>query len=362
MTQELYDEWMQGALWGSYKLSKATGITQSKVEKALQDFEGSRMFYKQQKKTMEYDKILVYPPRMRDGKLRPDCFYVDLMDWAGRSKRRAEQNKGFKWVLCCIDGYSRYLFAKPLKTKSAKDVLPVLKLWLEKYKPWNVTSDKESAVMSKQFQSYMQKSNINFHTPTRYANAIQKWSLATAMVERVIRTIRTQLYKYEKVFKGTSMIINLRRVVNSYNNSVHRMIGQKPVDVFTGKVASLEKKEKLVHTIQPGDYVRVRKHYAQFKKRSQNTFSKRIYRVKRRAGNAYILETLETKPREKGKYPYRDLMKVDVSKINERRKATRKFGEQFIQQQKEEAELGIRNEEELPSLGAFGADAAEPSL
>lgn len=43
-----------------------------------------------------------------------NIYYIDLIDFSSK------QNKGYKYVLVCIDGYSRYLMIRLLKSKDAK--------------------------------------------------------------------------------------------------------------------------------------------------------------------------------------------------------------------------------------------------
>ena len=64
---------------------------------------------------------LKYPTRkysLRDVNVQ---FQADLVDMT----KYAKYNKGIKWMLTCLDLFSRYAWAYPLKSKSAHDVLLV---------------------------------------------------------------------------------------------------------------------------------------------------------------------------------------------------------------------------------------------
>ena len=194
----------------------------------------------------------------------------------------------------------------------------------------------------------MEKSNINFYTPTKYSSEVQKFSLATAFVERVIRTIREMLYKYEAIYSKSRMLDNLPKIVKSYNAKFHRSIGAAPIDVFTGKVKSVEVNEKLVHDIAIGDWVRLRVRTNIFGKKSRPQWSKRIYKVAARANNTYgiIKPTTKGAPIQvKGRFPYRDLLKIDVAKTRESRQLYREV----------EDDMPLYVKEDLPELGVAKA-------
>ena len=50
-------------------------------------------------------------------------------------------------------------------------------------------------------------------------------------VERFIRTLKTKIYKYMTSVSKNVYINKLDDIVNEYNNTYHRTINMKPVDV-----------------------------------------------------------------------------------------------------------------------------------
>ena len=53
----------------------------------------------------------------------------------------------------------------------------------------------------------------------------------SVVVERFIRTLNTKIYKYMTSISDNVYIDKLDDIVNEYNNTYHRVIKMKPVDV-----------------------------------------------------------------------------------------------------------------------------------
>ena len=66
-------------------------------------------------------------------------------------------------------------------------------------------------------------------------NSVEMYSThieGTAVVaERFIRTLNNKIYKYVTSVSKTAYIDDLDDIVNKYNNTYHRTIKMKPVDV-----------------------------------------------------------------------------------------------------------------------------------
>ena len=89
----------------------------------------------------------------------------------------------------------------------------------------------------------------------------------SVVAERFIRTLKTKIYKYMTSVSKSVYIDKLGYIVNEYNNTYHRTIKMKPVNVkddayieFSKKVNDKDSKFKV------GDYVRISKY--------KNTFAK----------------------------------------------------------------------------------------
>ena len=66
----------------------------------------------------------------------------------------------------------------------------------------------------------------------------------SVFAERFIRTLRTKIYKYMTSVSKNVHIDKLVDMVNEYNNTYHRTIKMKPVDVKYNTYINFKKKSK----------------------------------------------------------------------------------------------------------------------
>jgi len=158
-----------------------------------------------------------------------DLWQADLLEMIPY----ASINDGNKYILTCIDVFSRFGRAIPLKSKSMKDVSEaLLKLFKSKH-PINFQTDLGKEFYNSQCKTLFEKYDINHYSVTSQFKA--------ALVERFNRTIREKLNKYF-TWKGNKKWLNvLPSIIKSYNNSKHRGIDKfKPVNVYTNKDDSIK--------------------------------------------------------------------------------------------------------------------------
>ena len=75
-----------------------------------------------------------------------NIYYIDLMDWSSKESRWIQdilietntitnftKNRGYKYVLVCVDGYTRYCMIRKLKSKNAKEVCEAMKSIIKTY-------------------------------------------------------------------------------------------------------------------------------------------------------------------------------------------------------------------------------------
>ena len=148
-------------------------------------------------------------------------------------------NKGFKYLLTCIDIYSRYAFVKKLKSKDGAKVFEAFKEMIsEEGKPENINLDEGSEFIYTPFRKYCEDEDITLW----YSNKDQ--DNKNAIIERFHRTLRNYLLRYE-VATGQSYIDDLDYIIDNYNNTYHVTIKNKPIDIWEGKAKSKQKIESL---------------------------------------------------------------------------------------------------------------------
>ena len=88
----------------------------------------------------------------------------------------------------------------------------------------------------------------------------------SVVVERFIRTLKTKIYKYMTSKSKNVYIDKLDDIVNEYDNSYHRTIKMKPVDVKDNRyIDSMELHSTELHSnkdpkFKVGDHVRIFKY------------------------------------------------------------------------------------------------------
>jgi transposase InsO family protein len=201
---------------------------------------------------------------------------LDLADMQSLQKF----NDGYRYLLVCVDVFSKYAWVIPLKNKTGLSLVEAFKLILSTgRKPEKVMTDQGTEFFNKHFQALMKEKDINLYNTYNETKA--------SIVERLIRTLKTRMWRYFTAKKTMRYIDMLPDLVHSYNHSVHRSIKTKPADV------TVENEQKVWHTLydshdvvknvkfkfKVGETVRISKIKRQFSKGYLPNFSKEIFTI-----------------------------------------------------------------------------------
>lgn len=149
-----------------------------------------------------------------------DQWSADLMDM----NKFANYNDGFAYILVVIDVLSKYLWMRPLKNKKGVSVANALRdILLEGRVPKRIRTDKGQEFRAKEVQQVLKDHKITH----LYAQNETK----AAIAERVIKTIKTRIYRFMTYKQGYDYINKLQTFVKSYNGTYHRTIGMAPKSV-----------------------------------------------------------------------------------------------------------------------------------
>ena len=100
--------------------------------------------------------------------------------------------------------------------------------------PEKLHTDKGTEFLNRNFQSFLKEKNIHFFTTNS--------ELKASVVERFNRTLKTRMWKYFTA-KNTRVYSDvLQDIVQGYNNSYHRSIGQVPASVSLLSVGQVRRK------------------------------------------------------------------------------------------------------------------------
>ena len=131
-------------------------------------------------------------------------------------------NKGFRFLLCVINIFSKYAWVVPLKDKKVISIVNAFQKILYKSgcKPNKIWVDKGIEFQNNSFKKWFKDNDIEMyliHNEGKYVVA-----------ERFIKTLKTKIYKYMTSVSKNVYIDKLDAIVDEYNNAYHRTIKMKP--------------------------------------------------------------------------------------------------------------------------------------
>ena len=137
----------------------------------------------------------------------------------------SKYNKGIKYSLCAIDLFSKYAWVIPIKDKKWTSIVNAFKKILSdsNRKPNKIWVDQGTEFYNKPLKDFLKINNIEM-----YSTCIEKKSV---VAERFIRTLRNKIFKHMTAIEQNIYFDVLDDIVDKYNNTVHRTIKMKPIDV-----------------------------------------------------------------------------------------------------------------------------------
>ena len=128
------------------------------------------------------------------------------------------ENNGYKYILNCIDLYTRYVWAIPMFDKSGKETANAIQNIITKAKanPEKIWTDEGKEFLNKNVDTLRNKYNIKIYHTYGVAKA--------AIIERYNRTQKENMYK-KFTKNGNHIWFNMiDDIVNLYNNKKHSAI------------------------------------------------------------------------------------------------------------------------------------------
>ena len=117
---------------------------------------------------------------------RDNIWGADLADMQLLSKF----NKGFRFLLCVIDIFSKYAWVIPLKDKKGVSIVNAFQELLlnSKRKPNKIWLDKGSEFYNNSFKKWLQDNDIVMYSTNNEGKSV--------VAERFIRTLKNKINKY----------------------------------------------------------------------------------------------------------------------------------------------------------------------
>jgi hypothetical protein len=203
-----------------------------------------------------------------------DQWQIDLIDFSKYSR----WNKGFKYLLCAVDVYSRKAFVEPIKSKTFST--DAMKTIFNTAKPILIQSDNGSEFLNKSFQALLKSFKVQ-HTTAPVGDHNRQ-----GIIERFNRTIEAMITKYQESRKTNRYIDVLYDIVFNYNSTYHRTIKDTPENRYLknqshGHIYDFNFLVKL----SIGDKVRIVMEKKTFQKGYELKYSKTVYQISE--GNGY---------------------------------------------------------------------------
>lgn len=137
----------------------------------------------------------------------------------------ASENNNIRYLLMVIDIFSRFLWVEPLENKKADTFLKGFQEILRRAgdpPPKTILSDRGAELTNRRFQSFCKEKGIRLIKSDNFAHA--------PFVERVNRTFKNLVFRYLTHQNTYTFLPILQKLVESYNNRKHRMIGMSPTE------------------------------------------------------------------------------------------------------------------------------------
>lgn len=259
-----------------------------------------------------------------------ELFQADLVEMIPHAKF----NKNYRYILIVIDVFSKYVWALPVKTKTGEEITRAMEkiLITDNRIPINLQTDMGKEFYNKNFQALMKKYNINHYST--YSN------MKSSIVERVNRTLKSIMYKEFSINGSFRWYDLLHKIIKKYNNTRHRVIGMKPVDVNKSNEKMLLKSVYNYSTVtfsqlpkfKINDHVRISKRRGVFDKGYTPNWSNEIFtisKIKYTDPITYLLSDAQSQP-IKGCFYTEELQKVKHSDVYLVEKILKKKGDKVF--------------------------------
>ncbi len=254
--------------------------------------------------------------------MRYDADLVDLQDLAKR-------NSNQKYILVVIDAFTKYVWAHPLKSKSAEEMKDALESIFTDdggTPPQLLYTDAGKEFLNAPVQALLHRlqtthricAGESYHCP---------------FVERVNRTLKEKLFQAMTATTTQSWVDLLPKVVATYNKTTHSTTKLPPEEITDEHTLEVFKNTYRPKHIPPeeyrfkvGDYVRIAKAQDIFSRGYLPRFTWEIFQIVKRANDrgtnqppAYVLQDLNGNRIENALFYEPELSRVDPQLVHGKR-------------------------------------------
>ena len=254
-----------------------------------------------------------------------ELWQADLADLSLLSN----ENDSYRYLLTCIDVFSKYARVEPLKNKSGKTLTVAFAKMIEFQQCKLLQTDKGTEFLNASFQNLLKDRNIKHYTS-------ENDDIKASVVERFNRTLKGSMWRYLTHTSNGRYIDVLPQLVSSYNNTYHSSIKMAPSEVDAHNESIVRRRLFPIKNIHikwrytVGQTVRMRQTKRAFKKGYEPSWTEEIFTIASLYPSdppTYILKDLSGEV-IKGKFYEQEIqpVKTPVTFIIERVIKTRRRG------------------------------------
>lgn len=218
-------------------------------------------------------KHLTAEPRVYVGGI-DEQWSMDLCDVSNIS----EHNDGVNFILTCIDVFSKWADAQPVKRKTADATAEAFEAILQRTtrRPQRVETDHGKEFHNRAFKALCRRYNIH-HFSTQSSNK-------AAVAERFNRSLKELMYKHFSASNTYRWNDVLPELLQTYNARYHRSIGRSPQSVTHNNEDDVyrrlyRRRGKWGRLLAVGDLVRISKKRYLFDKGYLPQFTEEIFKI-----------------------------------------------------------------------------------
>lgn len=274
-----------------YQKLKSKGISLSEIKNFISKQEVYQLHKPVSKPSIYFPVVSLYPNEL---------WQIDIIDFSNISTT----NSNFKYVLLCIDVFTRKVYCEAIKSKSIGNIIEAMSTILNIESPHKIQCDLGSEFVAGQFKKLMKDNDIEI----QFIDPQDSHKLG--VINRMCRTLRSMINRYLTMYKTTKYINVLQKLIDNYNNTYHTTIKCTPNEAYKNKeniVNLTMKKWNEAKANEPefnvGDDVRYILNRTTFEKGSTAKFSKTIHKIVSRTEHMYKLDNGKN-------YKYYHLQKV----------------------------------------------------
>ena len=188
----------------------------------------------------------------------------------------SKHNKEIRYLLCVIDLFSKYAWVVPLKDKKGVSIVNAFQsiLGSSKRKPNKIWVYQGSEFYDYVFKKCLKDNDISMYSKYNEGKSV--------VAERFIRTLKNKIYKHVTSISKNVYFNVLDDIVNKCNNTYHKTIKMKPVDVGDDSFAECnEESNEKDPKFKVSDHVRISKFKNVLAKVYTPNWSEEIFIVKK---------------------------------------------------------------------------------